>query len=145
MGEGELMDSLQVKVKTLDLENVVKFLGFRKDIPELLNISDVAILVSYQEGLPVFGLESIASGLPFITTDIRGSQDLVDNYQNGIKIKPDDIDATVSAMQYMLTNKDHLKEMGENSKKMALQYDEAVILIDKTEKIYSASIEFIKI
>lgn len=135
VGEGELIDSLRAKVKAFDLENVIQFLGFRKDIPELLNISDVAILVSYQEGLPVFGLESIASGLPFITTDIRGSQDLVNNYQNGIKVKPDDIEATVNAMQYMLNNKKHLKEMGENSKKIAEQYDEAIIL-RTTEKIY---------
>jgi glycosyltransferase involved in cell wall biosynthesis len=135
VGEGELLASLQKKVNDMDLEDVVKFLGFRKDIPELLNISDVAILVSYQEGLPVFGLESIASGLPFITTDIRGSQDLVLDYENGIKVKPDDIEATAKAMMYMIENKIVLKKMGLKSKEISLQYDESIIL-EKTEKIY---------
>lgn len=135
VGEGELLDFLQKKVDEMQLNNVVKFLGFRKDIPELLNISDVGILVSYQEGLPVFGLESIASGLPFITTDIRGSQDLVLDYENGIKVKPDDVDATVTAMSYMIENRNVLEKMGLKSKEISLQYDESIIL-RKTEKVY---------
>jgi len=135
VGEGELLNSLQEKVNDRGLKDIIKFLGFRKDIPELLKISNVSILVSYQEGLPVFGLESIASGLPFIATDIRGSQDLVLDYENGIKVKPDDIEATVKAMIYMIENPVILKEMGLKSKNMALQYDES-INIEKTKKVY---------
>ena len=139
VGEGELLHSLQQKVNDMKLKNVINFLGFRKDIPELLKISDVGILVSYQEGLPVFGLESIASGLPFITTDIRGSQDLVLDYENGIKVKPNDIEATVKAMIYIIDNPTVLREMGLKSKNMALQYDE-LINIKKTKKIYTEAL-----
>lgn len=135
VGEGELLNALQKEVNDMGLSDVVKFLGFRKDIPELLKISDVSILVSYQEGLPVFGLESIASGLPFIATDIRGSQDLVLDYENGIKVKPNDIEATVKAIIYMIENPDVLKEMGLKSKNMALQYDESINL-ERTKKVY---------
>lgn len=135
VGEGELLNSLQEKVNDMGLKDIVKFLGFRKDIPELLKISDVSILVSYQEGLPVFGLESIASGLPFIVTDIRGSQDLVLDYKNGIKVRPDDVEATLKAMIYMIENPTILKCMGLESKKMALQYDES-INVGKTREIY---------
>jgi glycosyltransferase involved in cell wall biosynthesis len=139
VGEGELLDSLQEKVNNLGLKDIVKFLGFRKEVPELLKISDVGILVSYQEGLPVFGLESIASGLPFITTDIRGSQDLVSDYKNGIKVKPDDIEATVKAMTYMIEHRDTLREMGIKSKEMSLQYDESIIL-EKTKTVYEQAL-----
>ena len=135
VGDGELSSSLQKKVNELNLNEVVKFLGFRKEIPELLKIADVSILVSYQEGLPVFGLESLATGLPLIATDIRGSQDLVSDYKNGILVRPDDIDGTISAMKYMIDNPVFLKEMGLKSKEMSLQYDESINL-EKTKKVY---------
>lgn len=67
-GAGELEPEIRDKVKTLDLENAVKFLGLRKDIPALMNAMDVFVLPSFFEGLPVVGVEAQATGLPVITS-----------------------------------------------------------------------------
>ena len=67
-GEGELEPEIRDKVKTLGLENSVKFLGLRKDIPALMNAMDVFVLPSFFEGLPVVGVEAQATGLPVITS-----------------------------------------------------------------------------
>ena len=61
-GAGELEPEIRDKVKTLDLENAVKFLGLRKDIPALMNAMDVFVLPSFFEGLPVVGVEGQATG-----------------------------------------------------------------------------------
>ncbi|WP_304809227.1 MULTISPECIES: glycosyltransferase family 1 protein [Erysipelotrichaceae] len=67
-GAGELEPEIRDKVKALDLENSVKFLGLRKDIPALMNAMDVFVLPSFFEGLPVVGVEAQATGLPVITS-----------------------------------------------------------------------------
>ncbi len=135
VGEGEEKDKLVQEVVSLKLEEKIKFLGFRRDIPELLNISDVSVLLSYQEGLPVCILESISASKPIIVTDIRGSQDLVNNYINGIKVPIDDIVATEKAIQYLYDNRANLTLMGMESRKLSLQYDTQRI-INETSQIY---------
>ena len=67
-GAGELEPEIRDKVKALDLENSVKFLGLRKDIPALMNAMDVFVLPSFFEGLPVVGVEAQATGLSVITS-----------------------------------------------------------------------------
>jgi len=59
------------------LQDKVSFLGFRRDVPELLTASDVFILTSRREGLPRAVMEAMAVGLPIIATDVRGNRDLV--------------------------------------------------------------------
>lgn len=67
-GAGELEPEIRDKVKALDLEDSVKFLGLRKDIPALMNAMDVFVLPSFFEGLPVVGVEAQATGLSVITS-----------------------------------------------------------------------------
>ena len=67
-GAGVLEPEIRDKVKALSLENSVKFLGLRKDIPALMNAMDVFVLPSFFEGLPVVGVEAQATGLPVITS-----------------------------------------------------------------------------
>ncbi|MGN1012217.1 MAG: glycosyltransferase family 1 protein [Clostridia bacterium] len=62
-GQGPLMEEIKNKVKSLNLENNVKFLGQRNDINELYQVFDVFCLPSLYEGLPVVGVEAQATGL----------------------------------------------------------------------------------
>lgn len=64
--------------KQLNVDNDVRFLGYRNDIPKLMKISDLAVSTSKQEGLPVNLIEAMMSDLPIIATDCRGNRDLVD-------------------------------------------------------------------
>ena len=77
-------------VKEKKLNNNVHFLGFRKDIPKLLTVSDIAVASSKREGLPVNIMEAMYVGLPVIATDCRGQRDLVKNNINGYLIPQDD-------------------------------------------------------
>ncbi len=79
-GNGPLFKKIKQKTKLLGIENKILFLGIRKDVNFLLQASDVFILPSYSEGLPVSGIEAQASGVPCIfglgvprETDITGN------------------------------------------------------------------------
>ena len=86
-GTGELNNSLREKVIDLGISEHVKFLGYRKDIPEVCQCSDLFVFMSLQEGLPVALMEAMASGLPVVCSGIRGNIDLIENGVNGYIVR----------------------------------------------------------
>lgn len=74
---GALIESCRKVVNELDLEERVRFLGHRDDVPELLAASDLAVLSSLHEDLPVSALEAMASGKPLVASDIPCFRDVV--------------------------------------------------------------------
>jgi glycosyltransferase EpsD len=89
-GEGTLQKTCKELAKTLEVEHMVHFLGFRKDIPELLPMCDVAVASSLREGLPVNIMEAMACGLPVVASVNRGHRELIEENRNGYLIRPND-------------------------------------------------------
>lgn len=86
-GQDSLKGKCQKLTKELGLEGNIHFLGYRKDVVELLNIADLAVSSSLQEGLPVNIMEAMFVSLPVIAVDCRGSRDLIMNDVNGFIIE----------------------------------------------------------
>lgn len=82
-GKDSMNGFYQKMCKKLEIEENVKFLGYRKDIHQLLKISNLYVSTTKQEGLPVNIMEAMFSGLPIISTDCRGQRDLIEDEQNG--------------------------------------------------------------
>lgn len=76
-GKDSMNGKYQEIAKKLDIEENVKFLGYRRDIPKLMKISDLAVSTAKQEGLPVNLIEAMMCGLPIVATDCRGNRDLI--------------------------------------------------------------------
>lgn len=71
IGDGELKDDMMNKIKELEIEKQVSYLGRREDIQQFYNAMDCFLLPSLYEGLPVVGLEAESCGLPvFFSTEI---------------------------------------------------------------------------
>lgn len=85
-GEGHLLEKCKALAKRLGVAHMVDFLGFRKDIKHLLQMSDVAVASSFREGLPVNVMEAMACGIPVVAVDNRGHRDLIDHQINGVMI-----------------------------------------------------------
>lgn len=85
-------DSLNGKcdklIKNLGLENQVHLLGYRKDIPQLLMASNLALSSARFEGLPINILEALYSKLPVVAIKCRGASELIKDGVNGFLIKP---------------------------------------------------------
>lgn len=76
-GTGAQKEHLVSLIRELHLEKQVVLLGYRTDVWELLQASELFLLPSLQEGLPVALMEAMASGLPCIASRIRGNVDLI--------------------------------------------------------------------
>lgn len=74
VGDGPLKDSIIEKAKSLNIDQKVYFLGVRDDIPSILMGSDVFVMPSLLEGLPVVLVEAQAAGVPCIISDNIPSQ-----------------------------------------------------------------------
>lgn len=82
-GKGSEEENLRELAKKFGVEKQVHFLGYRKDIKELLKSADVFLLTSNQEGLARSLMEAMASSLPCIVSNIRGNSDLIISNVNG--------------------------------------------------------------
>lgn len=69
IGSGETFETVKKKAKDLGMEEQIKFLGIRYDVPDIMQAMDVFVLPSLYEGLPVVGIEAQASGLPCIISE----------------------------------------------------------------------------
>lgn len=97
-GEGEKMDEYKKMASDLGVQQNVQFLGFRKDIDNLMQMSDVAVSTSRQEGLPVNVMEAMGTGLPLVVSDCRGNRDLVRNGSNGYVVSIDDVETFANSI-----------------------------------------------
>ena len=92
------LKELKDLVNTKGLENKIKFLGFREDIPEILLAMDGYICASHTEGFSNAILEAMASGLPIIATNVGGNSEIIKHKKNGLLIKSKDQNAIASTM-----------------------------------------------
>lgn len=79
-GDASIISDCQQLAEGLGLTERVSFLGVRMDVPELLAQADVVVLSSHYEGLSLSSLEGMASGKPFVASDVEGLSDIVGGY-----------------------------------------------------------------
>lgn len=137
-GSGELESHLRQLIKNLRLENVVQLLGYRKDIPELLAISDVFVFPSLREGLPMSLMEAMAAGMPVIVSAIRGNIDLVKDGINGYIVPPLNIQQYSNRIEVLLNSSSKQESFKENSFTIINNYKNVTVK-SKLKEIYNSN------
>lgn len=145
-GHGQLQDYLTNLVTSLDLSDLVTFLGYREDMLDIYQIADLFVFPSYQEGLPIALLEAMTSRLPVICSDIRGNQDLMGEIlsetedlefcRGGIMVKKaDHIDAYCQAILTMLDDTESLETYGIENRKQSERFSQEQV-VEQMRQIY---------
>ena len=137
-GDGPEKDKLVNLVKKYELEDNFEFLGWINGIQkqELLINSDVLILPSYNEGLPIAILEAMSYSLPIISTDVGSISEAVKENCNGYLIKPGDYNALEKAMSYMILDEKLWGDFSKQSRTIAESYFSEDTFFDKISKLY---------
>ena len=136
-GSGELESHLRQLIKNLRLENVVQLLGYRKDIPELLTISDIFIFPSLREGLPMSLMEAMAAGMPVIVSSIRGNVDLISDGENGYLFNSCNVKRCQRLIEYLAEDSSQLEMFKKNNLLKVQKYKKSVTK-NKLREIYQA-------
>lgn len=115
VGTGELKAKYEDKVKELGIQEHIEFLGYRKDIPNLMALSDICISTSRQEGLPVNIMEAMATGLPLIVTNCRGNRDLVKDKNNGYIVELDNLFDFIKSLNLIFNDEEIRNRFSSNN------------------------------
>lgn len=103
----------------LGLEDTVRFLGFRQDIPRLLAAADLFVLPSVQEGFSIATIEAMATGVPVIVTRSGGPEEIIDNPSVGRTVAPGSENEIAIAAIELLTDRDRRRDMIERARDSA--------------------------
>lgn len=105
VGEGDLRSELERRIAQHGLGAVVRLLGYRNDVPDVLSAFDAFCLPSLWEGLPYVVLEAQAAGLATIVTDVNGSRDIVRADVTGLVTPKSDPTALATAIERLISDR----------------------------------------
>lgn len=131
-GRGELGEYLLSLAKELGVAERVHLLGYRNDVAQLYKASDICCFPSFREGLPVSVLEAIASGLPVVAADNRGTRDIINHERNGVLCQPTNVDSFAKAIKNALKSASAI----ENMKRAEIQNFSKENVLAEMRKIY---------
>jgi glycosyltransferase involved in cell wall biosynthesis len=136
VGEGEMRTELEEYVRSLGVGERTVFAGFQKDVAKMISQCTITVLSSISgEGSPGVLKESMAAGIPAITTDVGGSREVVEDGVTGIVIPPMDSKALASAMIRLLKDGGLRERMG-GAGIMKVQEFTPENMVTKTEAVY---------
>lgn len=119
-GAGPLHDELQAQIERLNLQHKVRLLGQWDEIPELLAASDVFVLPSRWEGLPMALLEGMMAGLPVIATRVEGVDEVVQPGEHGLLVPLESPTELAQAILQLLRSPEDLQRMGRAARERVL-------------------------
>ncbi|MDX1764299.1 MAG: glycosyltransferase family 4 protein [bacterium] len=141
VGDGPLEDRLRVLCEELNLQEAVIFAGFRKDIPEVFGLCELAILPSLFEGMGRVLLEAGACGKPVVATAVGGIPEVVVHGETGLLVPPDDPVALFGDMVRLLRDRTLARKMGEAGVRRIGELFSAHTMVRQISAVYEACLQ----
>jgi glycosyltransferase involved in cell wall biosynthesis len=136
VGRGDMIDELKPFIDQYDVKEKMIFVGQRDDVPRWLAAADVFCFTSDFEGFPNAILEAMIAGLPVVTTDYPGVDEIVRGDDIGIIVSRNDEKAMAKQILFLLDNPDAANRMGVAAQKYVAQHYSWNQLIGTMEKLY---------
>ena len=121
-GRGQLLEQMKGYAHEQGLAPYVDFLGFRTDIENVIQIADVGISASRQEGLGLNLIEEMFCGLPIVATVDRGHKEIVEDGKNGFFFNQNSKEEFINSILKLHSNTKLRLQMGENALKFANKF-----------------------
>lgn len=137
-GSGPEEEKLREYTEKNGLGDYVQFTGWingDRKIEQLKN-SDVLILPSYNEGLPIAVLEAISYGMPVISTDVGSISEAVRHNENGFLFEPGNISELTDYISEMICNDEMRRKMARESRKIAEDVFDDSKYFSQLEQLY---------
>lgn len=137
IGSGDLEAPLKEQAKRLGIEQRVRFLGLRGDIPRLLAVMDVFVLPSLSEGHSLALLEAMLAGRPVVASRVGGNTELVLEGETGILVPSKAPDALTAALHRLLDNRAMREAFGIRATRRVQQQFSAKLMTDSYKRLYN--------
>jgi glycosyltransferase involved in cell wall biosynthesis len=135
-GDGELREELERQAAASGLAGRVRFLGWRRDLATIYGATDVFLLTSRNEGTPVALIESLAAGVPGVSTDVGGIRDVITGEQVGLLAPFGDAHALARHALTLLADPARRRRMGDIGRESVTSRYSLDRLVDDVEALY---------
>jgi glycosyltransferase involved in cell wall biosynthesis len=136
VGDGPEQASLEALAEELGVSGIVKFLGRRSDVPDVLRAFNVAVCCSDFEGSPLAVMEYMEAGLPVVATAVGGIPDLIEPGVHGLLVPPQQPAALVDAISELLRDPEHAHAMGALGRERRRTEFDIDVLVHRLEELY---------
>jgi len=140
VGDGPLRATLGEQTRNLGIEESVRFVGVRNDMPRILGMIDLLVLTSDWEGLPNVVLEALAAGVPTVATNVGGVGELLADGVTGYIVPPRDLSTLVDRVIRMLGDKDFRAQCGRRGREYVQAHFSISAMVDRTVKVYNTTL-----
>lgn len=137
VGDGEMRKELEKQVKALKLDNVF-FLGERKDIPELLSSSDIFVLPTTSDTLPIAIIEAMFANKAILTTDHGGIAEIIEDNHSGLLVEAGNSQQLADKLSLLLHDPELRKTLAQNARGFADKHLTRLNMVKKIEEIYQS-------
>lgn len=137
-GEGKHRTVLERLAGELGLQRHVVFLGWRADVVSVLTESDVVVIPSLREGLPLVLLEALACANPVVASEVGGIPEVIRSHENGILVPPGDDEALARAILLVMENRGVALEMGRRGRETVERLFTARMQGEKLRTLYGS-------
>lgn len=121
VGNGPGRPLLEAQAEALGLDGAVHFLGYRNDVAPILAASDIVVVPSRAEGLPLVLLEALAVGRPIVASTVGGIPDLLHHGETGLLVPPDAPQAVAESVLQLLADPTWAQELGDAGRRQVSQ------------------------
>jgi glycosyltransferase involved in cell wall biosynthesis len=132
-GAGELFDATKNAAESKGLP--ITFYGWRNDIARILNASDIAILCSDNEGIPLTLIQAAQAGLPIVSTDVGSVSDIVKHQEGGLLVGCSSKDLA-NGLKVLIKDADLRARYGAAGKARATQFFSSKSMVQAHENLY---------
>jgi glycosyltransferase involved in cell wall biosynthesis len=137
VGDGEMREELENQVQALQLSNV-SFLGVRNDIPELLSQSDIFVLPTTSDTLPIAIIEAMFANKAIITTNQGGIPEIIQDHHSGLIAEPGNSQQLAEKLSLLLSDSALRETLAQNAGTFAEKHLTSTSMIKKIEEIYQS-------
>ncbi|WP_182430596.1 glycosyltransferase family 4 protein [Clostridium sp. OM02-18AC] len=126
-GKGPLKEKLETYVKEHQMQDRVRFLGYRKDLENILQLADLFVMPSMREGMPTAVMEAMKYQLPVVGTNIRGNRELIVEGKTGYLVPLNDSQEMAKKILDIMDHPSLKKEMGERAAVKITEYSSELV------------------
>ncbi len=141
VGHGDLYDHFAALSKEMKIDHLITFHGESNDIPYFLNKSDIFVLTSRFEGLPLSICEAMSVGLPIVASDVGGVHEMVKDGHNGYLIPKEDSNYLTQKLLKLVQDRELIQQLGKNSRRTFLDTFSTHQMAAATEKYLEEILE----
>ena len=135
-GKGPLQAELESEIAQNDLTDIIRFAGFRNDLPQWLGGLDILAHPADMEGLGVSLLQASAAAIPIVTSRAGGLPEAVAEDVSGLLILPGDVAALIAALRQLLDDAALRKKMGKAGRARILAEFSIDAMVDGNLAVY---------